>query len=1261
MMRKILFILLLCCIAIAVQAKGTEVYIGGITFEINEEKTEACVMPLGKKEKYQGDINIPSSIYYFEKDIPVTRIYDYAFNGCTDVANISIPASVKTISRDAFKDCAFTSVTYESEDQFYNTVYENTKSNPLSFTQSLYIGGTEITSITIKHNVPDYAFFYATWLKEVILPDSITTLGIGAFAYCRGLTSITLPSSITTIKDMAFKSCNFTSVDLPSPCNLGIEIFEDCKKLETVTLPDNITTIPMSMFNNCNALRISTLPSKVEIIEQKAFMNCHSLTQLPTTNKLKKILSSAFEGCRGLTTLIIPETIEEIGEKAFDCRNLKEVYCKAEVVPNTSENAFGDRQNEMTLYVPYSSLNEYQNKEPWVTFKVVEGIAPSLIIFFVDDEEYFRISQRGGTVVDTKGLKDPDCEIFSGWDKEIPNIMPNDDLLIYGYTSKTYTKDSINYILHHQELKNGKDLPYRAEIVGRTKDFAPADSLLTFPECFDYDSICYNVTTIANEAFKGDSIIKSVRLHHYINEIGTAAFKDCANLTSFNMSATLLDSIPAYLCEGCRKLSELALPTNTKKINKYAFRDCFALTDMPACNNVQELGEGAFANCRGFTTLLFNNAPNIRNIFNDAFTGCMNLSLVNLPAKLKILGDGAFGNCPKLQEVYCRADSLSETHVNAFAGRQTEMTLYVPASAYDYYNSHLPWSEFQSIHSRITSTITFYVDDKSYFQITQESGTVVNTAQLKDPDTGSDGIFSGWDKTIPEIMPNDNMTICGYIARQYSNNGIKYLLHPKEEMNGTNRPNRAEAVGLRAGFTPEGGVLSFPDSLIYSDSIKFAVTRINDEAFKGATTIKSVTFPSGIKEIGTAAFKGCTNMTSVKLPDVIITVPDYLFEGCRKLTYVTLAKNTKRIGKYAFRDCFSLTDLPVGKNIVELNEGAFANCTGLKTLFFDTTPSVKYLYKDAFTGCTNLYSVTLPDTIKMIDQGVFGNCPKLKTVYCHTPKVLSTSINAFAGRQTEMDLYVPDTAVVAYQQAVPWSTFANIYGIIKDNAINYFVNDTTYYQVEIKTGKRVQFSRPKEPTDGVFSGWDKQELPTVMPNEPINIYGYVSHEVIDQGITYLARPEERLNGKDLDRRAEIVSADSTITSAVIPDSISYEEINYPITAVQDSAFTSCSQLATLTLLGSTLPEAVKTCFNDSTYANCLLRTDIETLTGPCWPLFQHVEPLTASGIHTVKSDAIRPDAPIYDLNGRLAAPAGTALRHLPRGIYIQQRRKIVIQ
>ena len=47
MMKKILFMLLLYCMAVAVQAKGTEVYIGGITFEINEEKTEALNKRLG--------------------------------------------------------------------------------------------------------------------------------------------------------------------------------------------------------------------------------------------------------------------------------------------------------------------------------------------------------------------------------------------------------------------------------------------------------------------------------------------------------------------------------------------------------------------------------------------------------------------------------------------------------------------------------------------------------------------------------------------------------------------------------------------------------------------------------------------------------------------------------------------------------------------------------------------------------------------------------------------------------------------------------------------------------------------------------------------------------------------------------------------------------------------------------------------------------------------------------------------------------------
>jgi hypothetical protein len=361
MMKKILFMLLLYCMAVAVQAEDIQVKQGDLWYKINEERTEATVIQSQDEKVYEGNITIPSSI----DNIPVTTIGDFAFKDCILLTDIEIPNSVTTIKRDAFKDCKnLETVRYASMSQLLSMTYDNENATPLQHTKSLYINGQEITSLTIDTDVKDYAFYNAKWLKEVQLGNHVTSLGIGAFYGCKGLTSISLPSSINTIKNMAFKSCNFTSVELPSTCTLGYEIFNDCKKLETVKLPDNITEIPTGMFNNCNKLKNLTLPSGVNTIGYRAFKYCNALTRIPTSNSLTRIGSEAFCGCQGLTTVTIPSTIETIESKAFyKCSNITAIFCQAQNVTTTIADAFDELMRGKTSLVVAHRLSTIRNAD----------------------------------------------------------------------------------------------------------------------------------------------------------------------------------------------------------------------------------------------------------------------------------------------------------------------------------------------------------------------------------------------------------------------------------------------------------------------------------------------------------------------------------------------------------------------------------------------------------------------------------------------------------------------------------------------------------------------------------------------------------------------------------------------------------------------------------------------------------------------------------------------------------------------------------
>ena len=117
---------------------------------------------------------------------------------------------------------------------------------------------------------------------DVIIPDTVTSIGAFAFSHCKGLTSVVVPDTVTSIGNAAFYDCtNLISVVLPdSITELGKMAFSMCSSLLSIDIPSGITTIQDGTFSNCEALESIFLPASVTKITETAFFNCTSLTTI---------------------------------------------------------------------------------------------------------------------------------------------------------------------------------------------------------------------------------------------------------------------------------------------------------------------------------------------------------------------------------------------------------------------------------------------------------------------------------------------------------------------------------------------------------------------------------------------------------------------------------------------------------------------------------------------------------------------------------------------------------------------------------------------------------------------------------------------------------------------------------------------------------------------------------------------------------------------------------------------------------------------
>ena len=141
----------------------------------------------------------------------VTSIGNRAFDGCSGLTSVTIGNGVTSIGWDAFYKCSgLTSVHISDIAAWCNIDFGIYYSNPLGYAHHLYLNGEEVKDLVIPNGVTsivESAFDGCSGLTSVTIPNSVTSIGDNAFSYCSGLTSVTIPNSVTSIGYSAFAIC----------------------------------------------------------------------------------------------------------------------------------------------------------------------------------------------------------------------------------------------------------------------------------------------------------------------------------------------------------------------------------------------------------------------------------------------------------------------------------------------------------------------------------------------------------------------------------------------------------------------------------------------------------------------------------------------------------------------------------------------------------------------------------------------------------------------------------------------------------------------------------------------------------------------------------------------------------------------------------------------------------------------------------------------------------------------------------------------
>ena len=168
----------------------------------------------------------------------------------------------------------------------------------------------------------------------MIIPDSVTLIGGGAFKGCTGLTHVVIPDSVTKIGSEAFYYCtNLSDVIIPdSVTEIGSMAFMKCEKLRDVIIPNSVTEIGDRAFMGCTGLTSIVLPDTVTEIAEYTFYGCTSLENVVIPNSVTEIGGHAFEGCTSLNAITLPESVTHIDFYSCpfeDCTALKTIFVPA--------------------------------------------------------------------------------------------------------------------------------------------------------------------------------------------------------------------------------------------------------------------------------------------------------------------------------------------------------------------------------------------------------------------------------------------------------------------------------------------------------------------------------------------------------------------------------------------------------------------------------------------------------------------------------------------------------------------------------------------------------------------------------------------------------------------------------------------------------------------------------------------------------------------------------------------------------------------
>ena len=819
--------------------------------------------------------------------------------------------------------------------------------------------------------LPGWSATYGSKVTEIIVDDTVTTIGNYLFYGHSALQKVTFGSGLTRIGDYAFANCTaFEAQDAEWNCpvtEFGSYAFANCS-IKNAGIPATITKLGIGVFSGNPVEQISYRATAAAAHTADVVPFSGLADSVDTTITIADSVTSvpAFMFYKAEVEKInIGTGVASIGEAAFSGSKTAEV-----AIPNGNAayrvNADGNLYTADNL-----TIIAYLGKHQDAAYTLATGVNTIAAGAFYG-HPYLERMTFDATVINIGK------EAFFACEK-LESIAVNDFM------------DEASFLA---EVTVGENWSGNAEVIfsGLAWDIGVTKGAMTATLYSD-----------GRLAITGSGLMKN-----WASASAVDWYSKRNTITKVTFDGDI-QSIGAYAFSGCESLSDCVLPDSVSSIGQYAFFDCKGITFFRVPDKVTTINTYTFANC---TSLYWVDCGlGVQSIEPFAFAGCPTARYIAINGSATEVKGNAFQGDKNATLLIVGKQQMTDftdyTGINDAATGSVDTKVFRICYLKDIEQGRLLKRYAANNTTAAIGSTGSYANTSDLYAYSFDSNNdgkadylhVAGASAMET--TWADKTQVPWNEireTLTKVCVEDDVTSVGPYAFEdctaltfarigkgaatFSTHAFYNCSSLKEFLCNVRSFSTGSLTADSNVFVNAGASDGF--SVVFEDD----ATRIPGYLFYNCKNLTNLTLGKGISSINSFAFAGCTGMKTLYIKSTKIDSTDpKIFTDAGKDSggfTVELAANVTKLPDNLF---YSTDGNPyvtsvfadAGSKLESIGSSAFFDCNRLESAYFANCTMLTYIHNAAFKGCTRLVSADFSNCIKLqkINSEAFANCMNL--------------------------------------------------------------------------------------------------------------------------------------------------------------------------------------------------------------------------------------------------------------------------------------------